>query len=284
MNSLIISIISNLMFYSDKTMHKIYKDNGEYVFWYRIPRIVFSDAFMKLFSFLVFDLLINFHEKFIELKIDIKTLENEKIELENKNINNTIDNNNNKLNIIYNTSNEDILNEKTSTLKDTTPSNSARKLLISDNQFFKSETLSKIDLNKDIISVEENESKIKDDKISINDLSSKIEISFRRRRIFFYIIIFLLNIFGWYYISCFCSVYENTQKHLFKDFLFSIPFNFIICLITSSVFFIIKIFIIKGKYHRAKKWIISLINNDFFKFVFGEVIEITVALIVYYLN
>ena len=292
MNSLIISIISNLMFYSDKTMHKIYEDNGEYIFWYRIPRIVFSDAFMKLFSFLVFDLLINFHEKFIELKINIKTFENEKIELEkfklnndkfeNKNINNKIDNNN-KLNIIYNTSNEDILNEKTSTLKDTTPSNSARKFLISDSQFFKNETLSKIDLNKDIISVEQNKSKIKED-ININDLASKIEISFRSRRIFFYIIIFSLNIFGWYYISCFCSVYENTQKHLFKDFLFSIPFNFIICFIISNIFFIIKIFIIKGKYHRAKKRIISLINNDFFKFVFEEVIEIAVALIVYYLN
>ena len=61
---------------------------------------------------------------------------NQKIKI----LNNKIDNNNN-LNIIYNTSNEDMLNEKTSTLKDTTPSNSGRKLLISDNQFFKSETL-----------------------------------------------------------------------------------------------------------------------------------------------
>ena len=44
---------------------------------------------------------------------------------------------------------------------------------------------------------------------------------------FFFIISFILLLIFWYYISCFCCIYENTQIHLFKDSLMS----FIISLI-----------------------------------------------------
>ena len=44
---------------------------------------------------------------------------------------------------------------------------------------------------------------------------------------FFFIISFLLLLVFWYYISCFCCIYQNTQIHLFKDSLMS----FIISLI-----------------------------------------------------
>jgi hypothetical protein len=39
--------------------------------------------------------------------------------------------------------------------------------------------------------------------------------------IIFFIFTFLSLIFFWYYISCFCAVYKNTQYHLIKDTLFS---------------------------------------------------------------
>ena len=35
--------------------------------------------------------------------------------------------------------------------------------------------------------------------------------------ILFFLISFLFLIFFWYYLSCFCAVYENTQIHLIKD-------------------------------------------------------------------
>ena len=39
--------------------------------------------------------------------------------------------------------------------------------------------------------------------------------------LFFFIITFILLIIFWYYISCFCCIYQNTQVHLFKDSLIS---------------------------------------------------------------
>ena len=37
----------------------------------------------------------------------------------------------------------------------------------------------------------------------------------------FFILTFILLIFFWYYISCFCAIYRNTQIHLIKDTLIS---------------------------------------------------------------
>ena len=39
--------------------------------------------------------------------------------------------------------------------------------------------------------------------------------------LFFYILSFIFLIFFWYYLSCFCAVYQNTQIHVIKDTLFS---------------------------------------------------------------
>jgi hypothetical protein len=37
----------------------------------------------------------------------------------------------------------------------------------------------------------------------------------------FFVISFLILLVFWYYISCFCAVYQNTQYHLTKDTLIS---------------------------------------------------------------
>ena len=44
---------------------------------------------------------------------------------------------------------------------------------------------------------------------------------------FFFIISFILLLVFWYYISCFCCIYENTQLHLFKDSLMSFVISLI---------------------------------------------------------
>ena len=41
------------------------------------------------------------------------------------------------------------------------------------------------------------------------------------RFIIFYILYFILLLFFWYFITCFCAVYINTQIILFKDTLIS---------------------------------------------------------------
>ena len=52
---------------------------------------------------------------------------------------------------------------------------------------------------------------------------------------FFFILLFLFLILFWYYISCFCAIYINTQIHLIKDTLISFSFSLIypigLCLI-----------------------------------------------------
>ena len=55
----------------------------------------------------------------------------------------------------------------------------------------------------------------------------------------FFICSFIFIIFFWYYISCFCAVYRNTQLILFKDTIFSfglsLLYPFIIFLISSII-------------------------------------------------
>ena len=54
---------------------------------------------------------------------------------------------------------------------------------------------------------------------------------------FFYIILFIFMFFIWYYISCFCGIYKNTQNKLFKKalitFVISMLFPFIFCVFTA---------------------------------------------------
>ena len=64
--------------------------------------------------------------------------------------------------------------------------------------------------------------------IKKNSLFKHLKIKF----ILFYIFSFLLMIFFWYYISCFCAVYKNTQIPLIKDtltsFILSLIYPFLI--------------------------------------------------------
>ena len=119
----------NAFFFSDETMHKVYKDNGVYNIFYQIPQILYSSIIPTVINML------------------LKTLS---------------------------------LTEK---------------------------DLLKIKEEKDYNKLIEELKKVK----------RCIIIKF----IIFYIISFLLMSFFWYYISCFCAVYNNTQMILIKDTLIS---------------------------------------------------------------
>ena len=63
---------------------------------------------------------------------------------------------------------------------------------------------------------------------------ANIKKSLTVKFITFFIISFVFLIIFWYYVSCFCAVYKNTQFHLMKDTLISFgvsmlyPFGFFI--------------------------------------------------------
>ena len=116
-------------FFSDETMHKIYKDNGAFNILYRIPQIIYSSIIPSIINMI------------------LKTLS---------------------------------LSEK---------------------------DLLKIKQEKDI-------------KDLVNK-AKKIERCIYIKFIIFFLISLMLMLFFWYFISCFCAVYNNTQMILIKDSLIS---------------------------------------------------------------
>ena len=85
---------------------------------------------------------------------------------------------------------------------------------------------------------EQNILKIKNDKISIKDVNNKFNNLLRILKIkfvFFFIIDFILLFTFWYYVTCFCGIYRNTQIHLLQDSLYS----FITSLIMPFILYLI---------------------------------------------
>ena len=115
----------NTFFFSDKTMHKIYKDNGSFNILYQIPQIFYSSIIPTIINMI------------------LKTLS---------------------------------LTEK------------------------------------DVLKLKQE----KDIKVLINE-SKKVEKCIYIKFIIFFSISLLLMLFFWYFISCFCAVYNNTQIILIKD-------------------------------------------------------------------
>ena len=111
-----------------------------------------------------------------------------------------------------------------------------------------------------------------------NDVN-EIKKSFRCKSIAFYIIVLIINIFGLYYISCFCAVYPNTQKHLLLDFINAIPMNLASCAIICFLNLILKLIIIKGDFYKCKSRIYCILNNFFVCFLIQKTIEYTLLLL-----
>ena len=68
---------------------------------------------------------------------------------------------------------------------------------------------------------EKNIIEIKKEKYNIKEKAEKIKKFLKIKFIIFFCLLFILLILFWYYISCFCAVYKNTQIHLIKDTLIS---------------------------------------------------------------
>ena len=62
---------------------------------------------------------------------------------------------------------------------------------------------------------------IKNEKNDVVNKSIQLLKSIIIKFIIFFILIFIFLILFWYYLSCFCAVYENTQIHLIKDTIIS---------------------------------------------------------------
>ena len=87
---------------------------------------------------------------------------------------------------------------------------------------------------EDVINVKHEKVITRLDKIKAETITG-----FQIKFVFFFILSFIVLIFFWYYVACFCAVYPNTQMHLLKDTLISLGTSlltpFAICL-ASPVF------------------------------------------------
>ena len=74
---------------------------------------------------------------------------------------------------------------------------------------------------KSISLTEKNILSIKKENINLKKKYIKIIKLLKLKFVLFFIIIFVFLLVFWYYISCFCAVYKNTQIHLLKDTMIS---------------------------------------------------------------
>ena len=84
---------------------------------------------------------------------------------------------------------------------------------------------------------------------NLNNLISKIINMMRcinKKFIFFFIFSFIFLIFSWYYLSCFCFVYNNTQIYLFKVISISYAISFIYPLIIYLFPVILRIYSLRN--------------------------------------
>ena len=145
--SISLDMTTNMLFFNDDSMHKIYLDYGKYNFVSQIPQIIYSTVISE-----VFDVFFKF-------------------------------------------------------------------LSLSEKEIYQAKKFDS--LNKALIEVQK--------------LISRLKIKF----FLFYLINLVLMLFFWYFLSTFCSVYENTQIILFKDsaisLLISLIYPFILYLLPAAL-------------------------------------------------
>ena len=84
--------------------------------------------------------------------------------------------------------------------------------------FFTDDTMHKIYEDQDILVDLKQEKNNK----NLNNKYLKLLRIIKTKFILFYIFSFIILVLFWYYITCFCGIYINTQTHLIKDSLISL--------------------------------------------------------------
>ena len=272
-SSLTFSIITNILFYNDKTMRKLVEDNGKFSLKYKLPRIIIIDIAMDLFYW-VLEKLIDFQDDLVDLKNNLDLNNNENIKSNNSRNKKKI----NYLNInVFSTART--LNQKIRSHRRNISNKIDLTRSVPINQKIDNDNNVKQKKNKDDNDIS-NETKGKKEEIA-----ESLKKRFRRNRIIFYFIILIFKLFSWYFISCFCALYKSTQKHLGIDFVLGLGNDLITSFFTSIYFLIIRIFIIKSSfcncYIRTFYSFKSLKINKFLKEILNFMKENAEKLVIY---
>ena len=79
-------------------------------------------------------------------------------------------------------------------------------------------------------------------------LMRKLKIKF----ILFFIITFIILALFWYYITCFCGIYVNTQIHLIKDSILSFSIGLLYPFLLYLIPGMLRIFALKAENQNGK--------------------------------
>ena len=95
---------------------------------------------------------------------------------------------------------------------------------------------------------EKNILKLKEGDIKdINKRETELKNTLKIKFLFFYLINFIFLFLFWYYITCFCGIYTNTQIHLIKDSLISFATSLFTPFIKYIFPAMIRIYALKNK-------------------------------------
>ena len=173
----------NALFFEETTLHRIYEDQGKFNFIYQIPYILYS-TFITSFINTIIKYLSLTEKIIIEIKAELKKETKTESKKEKKRKNEKNDKNKKE--------------NKKESKKGNKKENKPKEIKGKEN-------------NKE--GKKENKNVIK----KISNLLNNLTIKF----IIFFILIFLFLVLFWYYLICFCGIYQNTQIYLIKDSLIS---------------------------------------------------------------
>ena len=90
---------------------------------------------------------------------------------------------------------------------------------------------------------EDNVIELKQDKDldNLSEKGKKVISTLKIKFILFFIINFIFILLFWYYLSCFCAVYKNSQYHLFKDTLICLGIGYITPFGTNLIIALIRV-------------------------------------------
>ena len=99
-----------------------------------------------------------------------------------------------------------------------------------------------------------------------NNYIIKIVRNLKIKFICFFIIAFMIIVFFWYYLTCFCGVYENTQKHFIIDSIISLIISLLIPFITYLIPGIFRILALRAeKYNKELLYKLSSLLEKIFR-------------------
>ena len=90
-----------------------------------------------------------------------------------------------------------------------------------------------------------------------NEKRKSIKSKLKIKALLFFIVSIIFILLFWYYISCFCAVYKNTQYHLIKDTIISLCIGYITPFVSNALTALCRFYSLK-EYNKGRRLLFRL--------------------------